>query len=123
MLHLAEEQRARMLRAAVEPALGGILKRVRMSRVVTLCLASFATFACSQGEGETCQVNRDCSTGLLCCREGSAVRGVCTMPTEGVACTVAATTTDAGSATRRDASSDANMSVPADAAGGSNDGG
>ena len=32
--------------------------------------------ACSQGEGEPCQIESDCSSGLVCCA-GDSTRGVC----------------------------------------------
>jgi hypothetical protein len=50
------------------------------SKIVTSLIACIATsllLACTQGEGETCQINRDCEEGLVCRRETSADRGVC----------------------------------------------
>ena len=54
------------------------LKRLRRTWVVGVWLASFGALAgCSQGEGETCQVDRDCSSDFVCCRPGETSRGKC----------------------------------------------
>jgi hypothetical protein len=47
-----------------------------------LMLAALSLAACSQSKGDPCQVNGDCSSGLLCCA-GDSPRGVCT---QGPAC-------------------------------------
>jgi len=51
------------------------------SKIVTSLIASIATsvllHACTQAEGESCQINADCDDGLVCRREVSADRGVC----------------------------------------------
>jgi hypothetical protein len=86
------------------------LKRVRMTWIVGVWLASFGVLAaCRQGDNETCQVNSDCEDGLVCCR-GAGPRGSCHTP-KSAACGNASVT-DAGS--ERDA--DADMSMPSDAA-------
>jgi hypothetical protein len=86
------------------------LKRVRMTWIVGACVASFVAFvACTQGEGETCQVNSDCDKALMCCRAvGDAPRGSCHVGGS-PECRNAAVT-DAGGA--HDAGHDAGMSVP-----------
>jgi hypothetical protein len=85
-----------------------------MAWVVGMCLAASGVIAgCSQSTGETCQVNADCESGLICCRPNPEVpRGTCQKT-----CDIVQTPTDAGS----DTSHDANMSMPADA-GASNNG-
>jgi hypothetical protein len=40
-------------------------------------LAAAGLLACTQTEGETCQVNSDCEDGLVCSRESRADRGAC----------------------------------------------
>jgi hypothetical protein len=55
------------------------------SKIITSLIASLATsalLACTQAEGETCQINEDCEDGLECRRESSADRGVCVRPEE-----------------------------------------
>ena len=41
-----------------------------------LMLAALLLAACSQSEGDPCQVASDCASGLLCCA-GDSPRGVC----------------------------------------------
>jgi len=56
---------------------GDALKRLRMTWIVGVWLASFgALVACRQGENETCQVSSDCEDGLTCCR-AAGPRGSC----------------------------------------------
>lgn len=46
-----------------------------------LCaLVAVVLLACSQGEGETCQTDRDCDDGLLCVKAASSPRSVCRSP-------------------------------------------
>ncbi len=40
-------------------------------------LAAVSLLACTQAEGDTCQVNSDCGDGLVCSRESRADRGAC----------------------------------------------
>lgn len=44
--------------------------------LIAPCTAA-TLLACTQAEGDTCQVNRDCEDGLVCRREAAADRGVC----------------------------------------------
>lgn len=50
------------------------MKRVTPS---FLMLAALCLAACSQSRGDPCQVNSDCSSGLLCCPAPVNARGVC----------------------------------------------
>jgi hypothetical protein len=91
------------------------LKRVRMTWVVGVWLAVASTLvACMQDEGQTCQVNPDCSSGLVCLRCPGSARGVCHVKTD-----VACGSNDAGSTPDDDAgkasAADTNMSRPNDA--------
>jgi hypothetical protein len=69
-----------MLRA---PCLLGedILKRVRLAFPLCLVCAwltgSGLLLSCKQSEGETCQVDGDCGSDLVCCKTPSAARGAC----------------------------------------------
>jgi hypothetical protein len=81
---------------------------------LALVLAVVALSGCLKDEGETCQVDSDCSSGLLCSIAPSTERGVCK---------TAAAAADAGPA---DAGSeqDADMPLPKqDAAVAAQDGG
>ena len=42
-----------------------------------LLLVTLLSGACDQAEGETCQVTRDCASGLICKRARNAERGSC----------------------------------------------
>jgi hypothetical protein len=91
------------------------LKRVRMTWVVGVWLAVVSTLvACTQGEGQTCQVDPDCSSGLVCLRCPGSARGACHVKTE-----IACGNKDAGSTPEDDAgnesAADASMSRPNDA--------
>lgn len=49
--------------------------------LLSLSLAlSLGLAACSQDEGETCQVTRDCADGLTCVRARGSERGTCEDP-------------------------------------------
>jgi hypothetical protein len=78
-----------------------------MAWVVGVSLFVGGLAACTQSEGETCQVNEDCSSGLVCCRTVSAARGSCYTQTD-TRCGAASTppVTDASTD-----DSDANMST------------
>jgi hypothetical protein len=65
--------------------------------------------ACDQDENETCQVDSDCASGLVCCPGGSGDRGYCS---DEVACEGVAEV-DSGSS----------MPLPDDDAGGGDGGG
>jgi hypothetical protein len=52
-----------------------IAHRIPVVSFVLLCCA-----ACSQGRGESCQVDRDCESGLVCF--SSSERGTCEPPGE-----------------------------------------
>ena len=57
-----------------------ISRSLSRSKIVTSLIAGLATsvlLACTQGEGETCQIDGDCEDGLVCRREVAADRGVC----------------------------------------------
>jgi hypothetical protein len=43
-------------------------------------LVALTLLACSQGEGESCQANRDCEDGLFCVLAANSPRGVCRSP-------------------------------------------
>jgi hypothetical protein len=43
-------------------------------------LLAVVAIACSQGDGETCQTNRDCESGLICVRTRNVERSVCSSP-------------------------------------------
>ncbi|HKP58167.1 MAG TPA: hypothetical protein VJV78_15650 [Polyangiales bacterium] len=45
-------------------------------RSFLMCFALFAV-ACSQNEGEPCQVSSDCDDGLICCPARDTPRGTC----------------------------------------------
>jgi hypothetical protein len=46
-----------------------------------LCsFVAVALLACTQGEGETCQNNRDCDDGLVCVETAGSDRSVCRSP-------------------------------------------
>jgi hypothetical protein len=89
------------------------LKRVRMTWVVGVWLAVASSLvACMQDEGQTCQVNQDCASGLVCLRCPGSARGACHVQTD-----VACGSNDAGSKPDEDAGTEAaaNMSLPKDA--------
>jgi hypothetical protein len=71
--------------------------------------------SCTQAEGERCQRDEDCESGLVCCKEALAEPtsdGICRP--EGAAC--ASTPTDGGSdTTREDAGSEAEATAEAEA--------
>jgi hypothetical protein len=98
------EHLARMLEASVN--------RVHTSLFLVLSLAVCALLgACSQDDGDTCQLDSDCASGLVCCK-GAVDRGVC--ETKAV-CESGVITEDSGSpngldAAREDAAQDAAMS-------------
>ncbi len=50
---------------------------VRRLAVLVAGLALSGLAACSQGANETCQIDGDCSSGLLCCIGKTADRGYC----------------------------------------------
>ncbi|MFI5307654.1 MAG: hypothetical protein ACHQ53_09895 [Polyangiales bacterium] len=80
---------------------------------IALVLGVAALSACLADEGETCQVDSDCSSGLVCSIAPSTERGVCkTMAAAGDAGLL-----DAG------AEQDADTALPKDAAAGGQDGG
>jgi hypothetical protein len=113
----------RVLRGA-EASLEDRLKRVRMAWVVSVWLGSFGVLAgCTQGRGETCQVDRDCSSGLICCRvamvdasmdmaPSMTVRGSC-YAKDDKACGLAGQV----NTPRLDGGADAQMSMPQEDAG------
>jgi hypothetical protein len=45
-----------------------------------LCAALVLLAACKMSENEVCQIDGDCSSGLICLRARSAVRGTCQNP-------------------------------------------
>jgi hypothetical protein len=50
------------------------------SRIIGTIVSCIALMACGSDAGEPCQVQSDCSSGLLCCKtpgSGVATRGVC----------------------------------------------
>lgn len=49
---------------------------------IVCALVAVALFACSQGEGEPCQSNRDCDDGLVCVLAASSPRSVCRSPAD-----------------------------------------
>jgi hypothetical protein len=86
------------------------LKRVRKTWVVGVWLAVVSSLvACMQGDGQTCQVNADCESGLVCLRCPGSARGTCHVQTE-----IACGANDAGAKPGEDAAVelDANMSMP-----------
>ena len=52
-----------------------------MKRALThsflMFIALWSAAACSQGEGDPCQVTSDCSDGLICCPALQTPRGKC----------------------------------------------
>ncbi|HEY2732921.1 MAG TPA: hypothetical protein VGI70_03005 [Polyangiales bacterium] len=85
------------------------MKRVRMTYLVVVWMASLGISSCIQDDGETCQVSRDCSKGLICCRGAGAARGTCHAAAD-PACGEITMPIDAG-----ENDSGANMSMPGDA--------
>jgi hypothetical protein len=57
------------------------LKRVHTLSFLMLLAAGLTIFACEKGEGEPCQADPDCASGLVCC-VGDSARGVCGMETD-----------------------------------------
>jgi hypothetical protein len=53
-----------------------ISRSMILAWLIAPCAAA-TLLACTQAEGDTCQVNRDCEDGLVCRREAAADRGVC----------------------------------------------
>jgi hypothetical protein len=47
---------------------------------IVCALAAVVLLACSQGEGEPCQSNRDCDDGLVCVIAAGSDRSVCRLP-------------------------------------------
>lgn len=54
-----------------------ILKRVQTLSSLLLLAVGLTLSACEQGEGQPCQVESDCSSGLVCCLGAAATRGTC----------------------------------------------
>jgi hypothetical protein len=52
------------------------LKRVQMAWLVTACSVA-AWSGCGQSENETCQLQSDCQSGLMCCIGATSARGTC----------------------------------------------
>jgi hypothetical protein len=50
---------------------------MRVRTLLFLMLAALSLAACSQSEGDPCQVTNDCASGLLCCPAAETPRGVC----------------------------------------------
>jgi len=51
------------------------LARLNFVRAGWICLLLFA--GCTQGDGDACQINSDCSSGLVCSKTGANERGRC----------------------------------------------
>ncbi len=67
--------------------------------------------ACGQGDGQVCQIDGDCASGLLClCKVGTGARGLCRAPGS----TMCSTSPDSGPAV--DADVDAFVAPAVDAA-------
>jgi hypothetical protein len=85
-----------------------------MTWVVGVWLALASTLvACMQDEGQTCQVDPDCSSGLVCFRCPGSARGTCQVKTD-----MACGNNDAGSNPEdagKEPAADTNMSRPNDA--------
>jgi hypothetical protein len=60
----------------IAPALRGGTMSIRFA----CALAAVALAACTQGEGETCQRDRDCDDGLVCVIATGSPRSVCRSP-------------------------------------------
>jgi hypothetical protein len=45
-------------------------------------LIAIVLLACAQGEGEPCQINRDCDDGLVCVFAAGSERSVCRSPND-----------------------------------------
>ena len=54
----------------------------RRSRRALAALLAVLLLACSQGDGEPCQENRDCEDGLICLPARDSDRSVCGTPDE-----------------------------------------
>lgn len=57
---------------------------MKRSRSITTLLAvslAWSLAACSQDEGESCQLESDCGSGLICCK-GAVDRGYCSTKDE-----------------------------------------
>ena len=57
------------------------MKRSRSTLALLVLSLSWSLAACSQDEGESCQLEGDCSSGLICCK-GAADRGYCSTKDE-----------------------------------------
>jgi len=53
-----------------------VLKRA-LPRTFLMFIALWSAAACSQSEGEPCQVKSDCDDGLICCPALQTPRGTC----------------------------------------------
>jgi hypothetical protein len=47
-----------------------------------MCLVAGSLAACTRGEGESCQIDKDCEDALVCCIAQGAARGTCASSTE-----------------------------------------
>ena len=96
------------------------IARVRVLTVLCALGAGLTSLTgCAQGVGDACQLNSDCETGLLCCKDSVSISEHGSCQTD-VACASAripdgGPSTDAGASTDAGVSEDAGTSTDAGA--------